>query len=227
MVYFDLDGTLLDFARSEREAIVAVFQRFGIDLSHDQIKAYVEINKKWWRFFSEGRASKERIVVARFEEFLSSLGHLEISPIEVAERYLEELSSRAYFMPGAEEFLKNLKDFNVRMAVLTNGVQMVQERRAKLLNLDRFFEFMITSELSGKPKPHPAMFFLAAEKSGAPLARSVYVGDDPTIDYLAAKNAETSFILLDLASVHPDFDDLRATSYEELFNLLICESTNS
>jgi len=55
MVYFDLDGTLLDFAKAERESIGAVLEEFGIPLSNDQIQTYVEINKKWWRFFSEGK----------------------------------------------------------------------------------------------------------------------------------------------------------------------------
>ncbi|HBT38849.1 MAG: HAD superfamily (Subfamily IA) hydrolase, TIGR02254 [Thermotoga sp. 50_1627] len=224
MVYFDLDGTLLDFAKAEREAISTVLAEFGIPLSDDQIRMYVEINKKWWRFLSEGKASKDRIVIARFEEFLSWLRHTEISPAEVSERYLERLSNCGYFLPGAEEFLKKMKALNVRMAALTNGVHSVQERRAKLLKLERFFEFMITSELCGKPKPDPAMFLLAASKSGVPLTQSVYVGDDPVTDYLAAKNAEADFILLDLDSVHPDFDGLRATSYDELFDLLTCES---
>jgi YjjG family noncanonical pyrimidine nucleotidase len=227
MVYFDLDGTLLDFAKAERESIRAVLEEFGIPLSDDQIQTYVEINKKWWRLFSEGKASKDRIIVARFEEFLSWLGHPEISPLDVSQRYLEKLSNCAYFLPGAEEFLTKMKTLNVKMAALTNGVQSVQERRAKLLRLERFFEFMITSELAGKPKPDPAMFLLAARVSGVPLRRSVYVGDDPVVDYLAAKNAGTDFVLLDLDSVHFNFDGRRVSSYEELFNLLICESISS
>jgi putative hydrolase of the HAD superfamily len=86
---------------------------------------------------------------------------------------------------------------------------------------------MITSELAGKPKPDPAMFLLAARVSGVPLRRSVYVGDDTVVDYLAAKNAGTDFVLLDLDSVHFNFDGRRVSSYEELFNLLICESISS
>lgn len=227
MVYFDLDGTLLDFARAEKEALSSVFAEYGVALNDEQIQAYVEINKKWWRFLSEGKASKERIVIARFEEFLSHLGCTGIEANKIAERYLEQLSERAYFMPGAEKFLERLKTIGMRMAVLTNGVQMVQEKRARILNLDRFIEFMITSESCGKPKPDPAMFHLAAGRSNVALNRSVYVGDDPAVDYLAAKNAGTDFILIDPSSTHHSFEGKRATSYEELFNLLICVSTNS
>ncbi|KAF2958481.1 haloacid dehalogenase [Thermotoga sp. Ku-13t] len=227
MVYFDLDGTLLDFAKTEREALSSVFAEYGVILNDQQIQAYIEINKKWWRFFSEGKAPKERIVIARFEEFLSHLGRTGIEANEIAERYLEQLSERAYFIPGAEQFLERLKATGTKMAVLTNGVQMVQERRASILKLDRFIEFMITSESCGKPKPDPAMFHLAIIRSGVALNKSVYVGDDPVVDYLAAKNAGTDFILIDLSSTHQNFQGKRATSYEELFNLLICPSTNS
>lgn len=220
MVYFDLDGTLLDFARSEREALTAIFSENGVFLTERDVQSYVEINKKWWRAFSEGRFSKERIVVARFEEFISFLGRTDLNVEEISKRYLEKLSQTAHFLPGAENFLKKMKGSKCRMAVLTNGVRTVQENRSKLLKLERFFEFILTSEEAGKPKPDPAMFFAASSKSGIPLNESIYVGDDPTIDFLAAKNAGTDFVLLDLEKTHTSFEGKKVKSYEELFNLL-------
>lgn len=220
MIYFDLDGTLLDFARSEREALTAVFFENGVFLTERDVQSYVEINKKWWRSFSEGRFSKEKIVVARFEEFISFLGRTDLDAKEISQRYLEKLSQTAHFLPGAENFLKKMKDSKARMAVLTNGVRTVQENRAKLLKLERFFEFILTSEEAGKPKPDPAMFFVASSKSGIPPSESVYVGDDPIIDFLAAKNAGADFVLLDLEQTHTGFEGKKAESYEELLNLL-------
>ncbi|MEN3008661.1 MAG: YjjG family noncanonical pyrimidine nucleotidase [Pseudothermotoga sp.] len=227
MVYFDLDGTLLDFARSEREALTAVFSTHGVFLTEKEIETYVEINKKWWKFFSEGRFSKEEIVVARFKEFISLLGRSDLNAQEISWQYLRKLSQTAHFLPGAEAFLERMKAFGFRMAVLSNGVQMVQENRAKLLKLERFFEFILTSEVAGKPKPDPTMFFVASSKSGVPLKESVYVGDDPIIDFLAAKNAGTDFILIDLDQLQADFEGNKARSYGELFNLLTRDSIQS
>lgn len=220
IVYFDLDNTLLDFSKSERESLKNVFERHEVFLSEEEVSIYVEINKKWWKLFSEGKYSKEFIVVARFEEFMNRLG-VKLDPNLIAQEYLDSLSKAAHFLPGAEEFLCKLKAANQRMAVLTNGVQKVQEGRFKALRLERFFEFLLTSEAVGYPKPNPAIFFMASQMSKVPLEKSVYVGDDPIVDGLGARNANLTFILFDFYHVHDDYDGTVAKNFEELYNLLI------
>jgi len=104
-----------------------------------------------------------------------------------------------------------------KMAVLTNGVRAVQEKRAKILKLDRFIEFILSSEQVGKPKPDPALFVEASRLSGISLSECVYIGDDPEVDFKAAKNAGTEFILLDYAGVYPDFEHNRVENFDELY----------
>jgi len=226
IVYFDLDNTLLDFSRSERQALNNVFKTLGLELTESDIDTYISINKKWWKLFSDGKYSKDRIVVARFEEFLKFLGINNIEPSVVANMYLEHLSQLAFFLTGAEEMLQKLKDSNQRMAVLTNGVKRVQHSRSKILNLGRYMEFVLTSEEAGKPKPDPALFILASKISGVPLNRSVYVGDDPVTDKQGAQNAGVDFILFDPKNTY-NLSDIRVVhNFTELFNILSCSKTS-
>ncbi len=219
MIYLDLDNTILDFSKSEKEALVSVFSEHGVTLTDELVQEYVKINKKWWGYFAKGLYPKDYIIVARFEEFLNLLNETQIDPQTIANGYLEKLSSLAYFLPGAEEFLKQLKIRGLRVAILTNGVQIVQERRCKLLALDRFVEFVLTSEKVGKPKPDPTIFRVAAQMSKVPLESSIYIGDDPIIDWEGSKNAGVDFILFDPTGTH-SFLGKVARSYEELLNLL-------
>lgn len=221
IVYFDLDNTLLDFSRSERQALNNVFKELGLELTESDIDTYIGINKKWWKLFSDGKFSKDRIVVARFEEFLKFLGINDIEPAIVANMYLEHLSQLAFFLAGAEEMLQKLKDSNQRMAVLTNGVKSVQHSRSKILNLDRYMEFVLTSEEAGKPKPDPALFILASKISGVPLNRSVYVGDDPVTDKQGAQNAGVGFILFDPTGTHNSDDICVVHNFTGLLNILL------
>lgn len=220
MVYFDLDNTLLDFSRSEKEALTSIFEEKGFDLTDELINQYVLINKKWWQYYAKGLYPKDYIVVARFEEFLNLLGRTDLNTVEIAENYLEKLSNLAYFLPGAEEFLEKLKSKGQRMAILTNGVQAVQEKRCKLLKLERFVEFVLTSEAVGKPKPDPTIFHVASKMSGVSLEKSVYVGDDPVIDFEASKNADVDFILFDPTGAC-SFSGKTVKNYDELLSLLL------
>ncbi len=219
IVYFDLDNTLLDFSKSEKEALISVFERYGVNLTDELVQEYVKINKKWWQYFARGLYSKDHIVVARFEEFLNLLERSDIDPAEVAKGYLERLSNLAYFLPGAKEFLEKLKSKGQRMAILTNGVQTVQEKRCKLLQLERYVEFVLTSEAVGKPKPDPTIFFVASKLSRTNLEKSVYVGDDPIIDFEASRNAGVDFILFDPTGAC-SFSGKMAKNYDELLKLL-------
>lgn len=223
IVYFDLDHTLFDFDRTERESLEVVLENASVKATPEMIKRYKEINAKLWSEFSSGKYTKEFIAVERFKRFFNEFGIKGISAEKASTLFIKELSKRGYFLPGAERFLKKLKAMGQRMAVITNGIKKVQESRKQAAKLERFFEFLLTSEEAGKPKPFPDIFHLAAIKSGVPLAESVYVGDNLETDYAGAKNAGIEFILYQPELIEKiDGLDLKvARNYNELLALLI------
>ncbi|WP_206076341.1 HAD family hydrolase [Marinitoga lauensis] len=165
---------------------------------------------------------KEVIVIERFKEFFEKIGLDSKYDIKEASNiYLENLSHLGFFFEGAENLLNKLKQRGQRMAAITNGVEKVQQGRSKALNLQNYFEFILTSEKVGKPKPDPLIFYEAAKLSGVPIENSVYIGDNPDSDYLGAKNAGMDFILYDPKSIHTHLDCKKATDYSDLLSTLI------
>jgi len=223
MVYFDLDHTLFDFDRTEKESLEVVLAKASEEPTLEKLKRYKEINAKLWSEFSSGKYTKEFIAIERFRRFFNEFGINGISPEEASALFVKELSKRGHFLSGAESFLKKLKAMGQRMAVITNGIKKVQESRKQAAKLERFFEFLLTSEEAGKPKPFPEIFHLAASKSGIPLEDSVYVGDNLETDYAGAKNAGIEFILYQPELIEKiDGLDLKvARNYDELYALLI------
>ncbi|MBT1248111.1 MULTISPECIES: YjjG family noncanonical pyrimidine nucleotidase [unclassified Thermosipho (in: thermotogales)] len=221
MIYFDLDNTILDFDKSEEYALRNVFGHIGVLYKKEYLEIYRPINEKWWRLFSEGKYEKEIIVVERFREFFENVGISLKDYNEIAKIYLEGLSNSAFFIDGAEEFLGKLKKLQLKMAVLTNGVEYVQQRRSKLARLDRFFEFILTSEKVGNPKPNPDIFYYAQELSNVPLKNSIYVGDNVETDFEGAKNANVDFILFDYKGRYKEVNCKKAKDYEELYLKLL------
>jgi putative hydrolase of the HAD superfamily len=193
MYFFDLDHTILDFERSERETLIEVFKSRGVTLSPSQVENYRQINRKWWSMLEKGTVSKERVVVERFEEFCSLLD-INFDAKGLNEEYLTGLSIRAYFLPGAEEFLHQFKSAGRRMAIITNGVYRVQHKKFLIANLQRFFEFSLSSEEAGYAKPDPRIFTIALEKAGIENDEAVYIGDSLESDFLGAQKAGIDFI---------------------------------
>ncbi|GAB6189539.1 YjjG family noncanonical pyrimidine nucleotidase [Marinitoga arctica] len=222
IVYFDLDHTLLDFGKSEKIALFSMLKHFSIKPKEEHLKIYIPINEKWWKLFSEGKYPKEVIVIERFREFFNTIGlDSKINLNEAANIYLENLSRLGFFFAGAEELLIKLKKKNQRIAAITNGVEKVQQGRSKALNLNNYFEFILTSEKVGKPKPDPLIFYEAAKLSNVPIEKSIYIGDNPDSDYLGAKNAGMDFILYDPENKYNYLECLKVANYDELFKMLI------
>ncbi|MFW6119896.1 MAG: YjjG family noncanonical pyrimidine nucleotidase [Petrotogales bacterium] len=220
LVYFDLDNTLLDFNKSQKEALKRAMIRYGLTVDEKTQELYEKINEKWWSYFAQGKYNKDYVVVARFEEFFEAADIKNGDPELTSKEYLDELTRLAFFMPGAENTLKYLKQKGQRMAVITNGVERVQQGRSKKLNLDRYIEFVLTSERVGKPKPEPKIFFEASKLSGVPLEKSIYIGDNPESDLQGARRAGIDFILFDNDNKAEKFDCTIVNDFSEVVRLL-------
>ena len=64
---FDADETLLDFLRSEKEAISETLTKFGIDPTIETVALYSRINKSLWNALERKEIAREVIYTKRFE----------------------------------------------------------------------------------------------------------------------------------------------------------------
>ena len=63
---FDADQTLLDFHRSEREALIAALMQMGVRASEEMIRIYSEINLATWKRLERGEITKAALRTVRF-----------------------------------------------------------------------------------------------------------------------------------------------------------------
>jgi HAD superfamily hydrolase (TIGR01549 family) len=69
------------------------------------------------------------------------------------------------------------------MALVTNGIAVVQRRRIKKAGLDRYFRLIVISEEIGYPKPDPLFFDITLKKLDNPDKDEVLIiGDSLTSD---------------------------------------------
>ena len=80
-VLFDADGTLLDFSRSEDEAVRATMLFAGITPDDEKVATYSRINDGLWKMLERGEIEKSVLLYRRFELFCEHLlGHSAFFP---------------------------------------------------------------------------------------------------------------------------------------------------
>jgi len=108
-----------------------------------------------------------------------------------------------------------LRSAGVRVGVVTNAATALQERKLAAAGLGDV-PVLVGVDTLGYGKPHPDVFVEGARRLGTDLARTAYVGDEPTVDARAAHDAGLVGVWLDRPGArrdgehHVDADALRA-----------------
>ena len=188
-VLMDADDTILDFFRTEENALRRSFEQFGLPYGRDTHPIYHEINKKLWHEFSMGRLDKPTLTVRRFSELFSVLG-LKMDAVAFKECYEGWIAQGYYTVPGAETLLKTLQDMGCALYCTTNGLKRTQYSRLSGAGLLQYFKKLFISEEAGSQKPQKAYFdYVFANVPEKDLGKILLVGDSLTTDIAGGSNA--------------------------------------
>jgi 2-haloacid dehalogenase len=188
---FDADGTLFDYNAAERQALTLTFAEFQRACSSEAHAMYREINAQMWLDFEQGKTTAARIQTERFEQLFEALdadasAETELDPAEFANRYLANLGTCTDLMPDAQPVLEALHS-TAHLALITNGLTVVQRARLARSGLGHFFEAVVISDEEGVSKPNPGIFRIAFDRMGSPRKDEVLmVGDGLTSDIRGA-----------------------------------------
>lgn len=215
----DIDETLFDFPREEREALWRTLKKRGIEPTEEMLARYHEINESYWKKLERGEITRARLVVERFEVFLREYGRAD-SPEEFSREYFSELASGGCFYPGAEAFVKALKGRG-RIFLVTNGAAFTQTHRIAASGLRTYADGVFISETIGINKPSEAYAaFVEAHIEGYERSRAVWVGDSLTSDAPCAASRGIDFILYRPSGAPEGYKGLCAQSYDEVLALI-------
>lgn len=186
-ILWDVDGTLLDFLRSERFALTDCLNYFRLPVSEEIIATYSAINDRCWKKLERGEVEKPWVLVHRFEELFAYLHVTEVDVRAFQKRYQYKLGSVFYFQDDAKELLTKLHgDF--RQYIVTNGVEDTQRRKLGLSGITELVDDIFISECIGYEKPNPLFFEgcmerIAEKGDRVPdKSRILIVGDSLTSD---------------------------------------------
>lgn len=223
-VLLDADMTLLDFRRSEREALLRALARHGLPRDEDAVAAYSRINDALWKAMARGEVDQDFLVVERFAALLRVLDAAG-DPRAINRDYVAALGEEAHLLPGALEFCRRLRDAGLVTAIATNGLPAAQRGRWRRSGLDRVVPRLFVSLELGAQKPDPVFFQRALEALGVEdRARAVMMGDGLDTDILGANRAGIDSIWYNPGKKLPEGParpDYTVESYEEALRLLL------
>jgi len=182
---FDADGTLFDYDRAERAALEQALARLGVSFEPSYLPTYRRINGALWQGVERGEIKPAVVKVRRFELLLEAIGVAQPAPA-LSAAYLECLANCSELVEGAEAVLGALHR-KYRIAILTNGLTVVQRGRLSRSVIRHHVSDIIISEEIGAAKPAREFFDTAFARLGHPSKREVLmIGDGWSSDIQGA-----------------------------------------
>lgn len=190
ILLFDADNTILDFDKSEEQALRQAFLQSGLHYDDNVLTVYRRNNMRQWRLFESGVIKeKSEVLSSRFVETFKEL-NIAADSSHTAELYEKYLHNGFYVIYNAEKVLQRLQQLNCRLYLVSNGVLSIQNSRMKGSGMDKYFLKRFVSEAVGVPKPNKAYFdYCFANIDNFSSDKALIIGDSLTSDIQGGINA--------------------------------------
>lgn len=218
-VIFDVGGTLVhpDWLRLTKIVEAETGTLFTPAQMHEAFYAMMQAADA---DLIAGRESKHRSGPHwTFLGTLRSLGVSEEACVKLSEQLTETHQERHLWCEAdaeAASVLRQLKNWGLRVAVISNTEDGRVNESLALADLVSHFEFLIDSHLVGYSKPDTAIFRLAVDRLGIEPHQAVYVGDSYGYDVIGAQRSGLVPILLDRSGGYEGIGVTRIRSLGEL-----------
>lgn len=182
-VLWDIDGTLIDFKKSEYAALYSCFKHFGISLTDEHISKYHLINRSYWDAFDRGEIQKSTVYTARFADFCKLFHFSGATPEEINMLYQILLGECSVMYDGAYELCLQLKACGIKQYAVTNGSTKAQEIKLEKTGLINLFDGVFISDKIGHAKPSQEFFeYVFSHIPDFSKDYSIIIGDNLVCD---------------------------------------------
>jgi putative hydrolase of the HAD superfamily len=193
LIIFDLDNTLIDYSRTEFEALKKVYKIYFKDVIDLDtfLREFDHINNRLWKSYRNNEIDLNDLRDERFCKIIDNL-KADISSSPVTKKYEFYLGSILYPLADSMITLEYLKDKYI-LSLLTNGIASIQKKKVEKLKLKKMFNYIIISEEIGLKKPSAEFFRYALDLAGVSSKEALMVGDSLESDFIGSKNAQIDF----------------------------------
>jgi putative hydrolase of the HAD superfamily len=191
-VFVDLDDTLYPYPpcnEAGKRAAYAHATRRGFDLTRQAFDARYQAARRDVKRDLEGTAaSHERyLYFKRFVERTPGPGDPS-DALALGDAYWRAYVEEMTLFDGVVETLQTIREAGLAVAVVSDLTTRIQLEKLATLGIEDCVDLVLTSEETGREKPHSVMFTLPLARLDLTPSHVVMVGDD--VDYdIAGGNA--------------------------------------
>jgi len=221
---FDLDGTLLKLRPTSEEAFLSYCADLGLDLNDETRRRLIRWSYKHWAdnraliTNDERQLGQEALIEKHLPFFLEDLDIGKIPEEEflahISARFRDDFSPRRYLVPGAKELLRDLKEAELKLGLVSNRDEELSGAATEM-GIIEYFDFTLAAGQVGSWKPDPAIFRHALRLGGdVPPQETIYVGDNYYADVVGARGVGMVAVLIDEHGAFPEAaDECRVISH--------------
>ncbi|MBI3878950.1 MAG: HAD family phosphatase [Verrucomicrobia bacterium] len=166
-VLFDLDGVLVDATEWHYEALNRALALFGYTISrYEHLTTY------------NGLPTRKKLEMLSVEKGFPRGLHSLVNKIK-QKNTREEILRRCTPVFEKEFMVRQLKRDGFKLAVCSNSIRESCELMLRASGLWDLFDFVLSNEDVGNPKPHPEIYLVACQRLGVTPGEAVIVEDAP------------------------------------------------
>ena len=182
VVIFDMDGVLIDSEPFWRQAEIKVFGSVGITLTEKDCMEttgyrFDEVVNHWWHKQPWQGKTQEQIHDEVLDEMVNAITH------------------HAESMKGVHAALDFFKSKGMRLALASSSAMRLIKATVEKLNIESYFELLVSAEHERYGKPNPAVFLRTAETLKVRPERCLVI-EYTFFGLLAAKSAKMKCVIV-------------------------------
>jgi len=215
---FDLGGTLVKISSEIPNVMKRVLNLRGINRSLKEIShARKEVEKGL--DFQDLPKLLDEFWIQWNERILSNL-HVKssIQTAKFIKTHWWDYSDVSLY-PDAEKILPLLKERDLKLGIITNGLQSDVDKILPKVSLQGFFDIVVVIDTLRKMKPDVEVFYYALEKLRTAPSDAIFIGDEMEADYNGARKAGLNAYLIDREGKVHDENVNKISSLNDLFKL--------
>ncbi|MED1566413.1 HAD family hydrolase [Bacillus paramycoides] len=193
MIFFDIDGTLLDYDAAERNGILHFFQKYNDIFSGSELEATKLWHKLSEQYFNKFLANQlsfhEQQILRMYHLFKTYEVHLSIEESKQRFNQYIELYKNNWIAFEDVLYTLQMKQRGYSLGIISNGDYEQQIEKLTALNILQYFKHIFTSSDLGISKPDPEIFQRAVLQSNLELKDCYYIGDRLETDAISSTTA--------------------------------------
>ncbi len=201
VIFFDIDGTVIDHTGAEKTGILSIFQKYRKILGNPQeeefYSAWIKASEKHNKEYLKGKLSFKEQRIKRLKELFLHF-HKSITEDEALRIFFEYLDIYETSWRCFDDVVPCLKDLKKhQLGIISNGDKDQQIKKLRMGGIFDYFSYFIISSEIGYPKPDSRIFDFACKKADVLPEDAVYIGDNLETDIIPAQNMGMRAVLID------------------------------